>query len=192
MLDRRRKKRRKKDGNPNYLLHLHPHLSLLPACISRSPREQHLSLTEKEFINITHSKPRIEWKNILKDFFNEMNISDYSRVPGDFVSGVNALKLVTGADEQKIASLKSLIQSFRPVVVPEKAAEPKVKKLVEPNISSSVKKSTSKTGRTGRARQVGKRRSVNELPKPRGIKPKKRVKHAKKAKTHKNEIHLLL
>ena len=188
-------KKKKKGRKPKVPIAPPPPPVAPPAAVG--PKRTAFKLTEKEFINITHSKPIIEWKNILKDFFNEMNISDYSRVPGDFVSAVNALQLVSHSDEQKIASLKSLIQSFRPVVVPEKAAEPKVKKLVQPKTSSSVKKST---GKTGRARQVGKPRSVNELPKPRGIKPhKKRVKHTissskglRRTKTHNNEIHLIL
>ena len=89
-------------------------------------------LTQREFTLLIHSNPKLEYKTVLKEFFDEVHIKDYSKVPGDFVKQVNALKLTSDASTEDIDQLKSTIGYFKPSVVTEDVQPAKTKKIRAP------------------------------------------------------------
>ena len=104
-------------------------------------------LNAKVFDSIKNTNPRIEFRRILKTFFEELTILNYGSLPGDFVQAVNALKLpaVGKASNEKEDELRSLLSSFKTNM--SKREEPKetvVKLKVVPNPPKKKKAATKK------------------------------------------------
>lgn len=132
-------------------------------------------LTEKEFGLIRTSSPRYEWKQLLKNFFSEMNITAYGKIPAAFIQDVNALYL-KGEEKgsNKIDKLQAIISTHKPSVAPDAVPEAKTKSLVKP--SKAVKKP-----RKGKKVKllVIKKSKTRTLPKTEKLKKKPRSKKSK-------------
>ena len=79
------------------------------------PKKPVFTLNAKIFDSIKNTKPRLEFRRILKTFFEELSILNYGNLPGDFVQAVNALKLpaVGNATNENEDELRSLLSSFK-------------------------------------------------------------------------------
>lgn len=132
-------------------------------------------LSEKEFDNIKNTKPRLEYRRILKDFFNELSITSWGGLPGNFVSDINNLGLRSGSRAEAIDKLRSTLSSYKTLLSkrePGKETTIKIK-------SAEAKKKTKKVPKK-RPPPVPKRGAVRKIPAVK--RPPKRPTKAKKAK----------
>jgi hypothetical protein len=136
-------------------------------------------LSEKEYQILRNSNPRYEWKILLKNFFNEMSLTTYGRIPAQFIKDVNALGIRGTGTAAQIDKLQSLISAYKPSVAPEAVPEKKTKTLVK---ASDVRK---KEGRKAKSLVAVKKTKVKKLPKPDKVKKPKRTKVPKKKSTKK-------
>lgn len=143
-----------------------------------APVKGAFKLSEKEYHIIRNSNPRYEWKILLKEFFNEMSITTYGRIPAQFIKDVNALNIKGAGTTTQLEKLQALIAQFKPSVTPEVVPETKTKKLNKP---SAVKKE--KKGK--KSLVTIKKTKVKRLPKPDKVKKVKKPKKATKKSTKK-------
>jgi hypothetical protein len=162
-----------------------------PTVAPRSTMKGIFRLTEKEFDNIKNTKPKLEYRRLLKDFFNELSITKFGSLPGNFVSDINALGLRSGSrDEETIDKLRSTLSSYRTLLSQkEPAKETKIKLQVaeapKPKRSkiNKPKKALLKKDRKN-APRVG---TVRKIPVVKSTKKKVQRKKAPKKKPTKKD-----
>jgi Arc/MetJ-type ribon-helix-helix transcriptional regulator len=137
-------------------------------------------LTEKTFDEIKNTKnPKLEYKKLLKSYFNELTLTSYGQLPGDFVQAVNNVKVYQGKPNKlQTDALQGVIDFYRmnlskkPELTETKI---KVKKATQPT-TKSVKNPRSKSVKAPRKKAVVLvKRKITKPRKPNVKKSKSRM-----------------
>ena len=80
--------------------------------VGRSPR---LRYNAKWFNVIKETKPRLEVRRIFKQFFDEMSITSFGALPGDFIQALEDVQLPAAGNAtlEQEARLKSVLNAFK-------------------------------------------------------------------------------
>jgi hypothetical protein len=86
----------------------------LPPAKRAARKAKPITMTSVLFTDIVERTPRLEWKVKLKDFFKEMNVTNYKAVPATLIEEFNRLSAEhSPSSQQFIATLPSFFDKWR-------------------------------------------------------------------------------
>lgn len=149
-------------------------------------------LNARSFDDVRHTeKPKLEHKKLLHDYFNELTLTSYGALPGEFVSAVNKVKIpASKPTDEKLEALRGVLDFWRVNLSKKEAGEEKTKTL-KSAVAKIVKE---KTEKKKAPRVPVKKAKVKKMLKATDPKQKQKAKpKARKAKKHTGgEIRLIM
>ena len=142
-----------------------------------APRERFspFRFSAKTFDEIKNANPKLRYKQMLKSYFNELGITEYGKLPGDFVNAIKALPFARDPTEKQLEDLRGVLDFYRTRLSKRESAKETIVKIKATEAPKKTKKVPKK-----RPPPVPKRGAVRKIPVVK--KPPKRPTKAKKAK----------